>query len=68
MALPNIFSKSVADGVVQRINNLTSTTQPKWGKMNVSQMLAHCCVTYEMVYEDKHPAPKGFMKVILMLW
>ena len=67
MALPNIFEKSVADGVLQRINNLTNTTQPKWGKMTVGQMLAHCCVTYEMVYENKHAAPKGLMKLMLKL-
>ncbi len=68
MALPDIFSKKVADEIVQRINNLTPSSQPKWGKMNVSQMLAHCNVTYEMLYENKHPAPKGLMKLILKLF
>ena len=57
MALPNIFEKSVADEVIARINNLTPATQPGWGKMNVAQMLAHCNVTYEMIYTDKHPKP-----------
>jgi hypothetical protein len=68
MALPDIFSKSVADDVIKRINNLTPATQPKWGKMSVAQMLAHCCVTYEMVYENKHPAPAGIMKLMLKLF
>lgn len=67
MALPNIFTKPVADGIIQRINNLKPTTSPQWGKMTVAQMLAHCCVSYEMTYEDKHPKPKGFMKLILKL-
>ena len=65
MALPNIFSKEVADDLVKRINALRPDTQPKWGKMSVGQMLAHCCVTYEMVYEDKHPAPGFFTKLML---
>jgi hypothetical protein len=65
MALPNIFTKQVADGVVARINNLTAQTTPNWGKMNVAQMLAHCCVAYEMVYEDKHPKPNAFVKFML---
>ncbi|MEO6454759.1 MAG: DUF1569 domain-containing protein [Ginsengibacter sp.] len=65
MALPNIFSKEVSDNIIQRINNLTSATQPKWGKMSVAQMLAHCNVTYEMIYENIHPKPGGFMKFIL---
>ncbi len=65
MALPNIFNKDVADGIVKRINALRPDTQPKWGKMSVGQMLAHCCVTYEMVYEDKHAAPNFFLKLML---
>lgn len=67
MALPNIFTKSVAEGVIDRINQLTASTQPKWGKMSVDQMLAHCNVTYEMVYEDKHPKPNTFVRFILKL-
>ena len=45
---------------------LTPETQPKWGKMNSGQMLAHCNVTYEMVYEpDRHPKPGLLMKIVL---
>ena len=65
MALPNIFTRSVTDGVIERINKLQADTQPKWGKMSVSQMLAHCCVTYEMMYEDKHPKPGAFARFLL---
>ncbi|MBD1365886.1 DUF1569 domain-containing protein [Mucilaginibacter sp. ZT4R22] len=68
MALPNIFTQPVANGVIERINKLTPQTTPDWGKMNVSQMLAHCNVTYEMLYEpEKHPRPNAFMKLILKL-
>ena len=31
-------------------------------------MLAHCNVTYEMVYTDKHPKPNAFMKFMLKLF
>lgn len=65
MALSNIFEKEVSENVIQRINQLTPDSQPLWGKMSVSQMLAHCNVTYEMVYEDKHPKPNFLMKLIL---
>ncbi len=67
MALPNIFSKTVTDELVQRINRLTPGTTPQWGKMNVAQMLAHCNVTYEMAFEDIHPKPNAFVKLILKL-
>lgn len=65
MALPNIFTKDVAENVIRRINQLKPDTQPEWGKMNVAQMLAHCNVTYEMTYENKHPKPNFLMKLIL---
>lgn len=61
MALPNIFTKEVSDGIITRINNLTSETQRKWGTMSASQMLAHCCVTYEYIYEPGKYPKAGFM-------
>ncbi|QTD38276.1 DUF1569 domain-containing protein [Polaribacter batillariae] len=63
--MKNIFTKEVTDEVISRIEKLTPNTQPNWGKMSVSQMLAHCCVTYEMVYTDKHPKPNAFAKFML---
>jgi Protein of unknown function (DUF1569) len=67
MALPNIFSKTETDNIIRRINKLTPDTQPNWGKMSVAQMLAHCSVTYEMIYENIHQPPNAFMKIILKL-
>lgn len=67
MALPNIFEASVSDKIVARINNLKPMTPAKWGKMNVSQMFAHCNVTYEMVFENIHPKPNFFMKHIFKM-
>ena len=69
MPLPNIFTKEVSDGIITRISNLTPETQRQWGKMDVARMLAHCCVTYEMVYEpDKHPKPNLVIGLILKLF
>ena len=62
MALPNIFSKPVTDQVIERINHLKPNTQPLWGKMTVAQMLAHCNVTYELIYENKHLKPNALMR------
>ncbi len=57
MALPNIFTKEVSEKIIERISKLTTNSNAGWGKMSVAQMLAHCNVTYEMVYENKHPKP-----------
>jgi len=65
MALPNIFSREETTNVIERVNKLTNSTQPVWGKMNVAQMLAHVCVSYEMVYENKHKAPPAVVKFFL---
>jgi len=65
MDLPNIFSKEVAEEVIERIEKLKPETQPLWGKMDAAQMLAHCCVAYEMVYTDIHPKPDFIMGFIL---
>ena len=67
MPLPNIFTKQVTDEVIQRINRLKPESKPLWGKMNSSQMLKHCAVPYEMLFENIHPKPNAFMKFILKI-
>jgi hypothetical protein len=69
MAFPNIFTKDVSDGIINRINNLKPDSQPQWGKMSVDKMLAHCSVAYETIYEPgKHPPPNFFMSIFLKLF
>lgn len=68
MAIPNIFTEEVSKQIIDRIEKLTNETPALWGKMNVSQMLAHCNVTYEMIYTDKHPKSGAFTKFMLKLF
>ncbi len=63
--MKNIFDKSVTEETIERINSLQPTSQRKWGKMSVGQMLAHCNVTYELVYEKKHVKPTGLKRWML---
>ena len=63
--MKNIFNVADVQEMVDRINKLTPQSQPFWGKMSVGQMLAHCCVSYEMVYEDKHPKPNAFARFFI---
>lgn len=68
MALPNIFTKPVADEIIDRLNKLTPESERQWGKMDVARMLAHCNVAYETIYEPgKHPPPGFLMGLILKL-
>ena len=65
ISMENIFEKEVTDGLINRIEKLNPESQPQWGKMSVGQMLAHCSVTYEMVYTDIHPKATGVKKFFL---
>jgi hypothetical protein len=65
MALPNIFTRDVTEKLIERINHLQPTSTPGWGKMTVAQMLAHCNVAYESVYENKHPKPNKLVRFLL---
>lgn len=67
MPLPDIFCKAVSREVISRIEKLNSQQQPLWGKMTAAQMLAHCCVSYEYVYENRHKPPGPVMKLILKM-
>ena len=64
--MENIFDVKTVQNYIDRINTLSPETQPLWGKMSVDQMLAHCNVSYEMVYEpEKHKKPGSIAKFIL---
>lgn len=61
----NIFEKNATLEILDRINQLNVASQPVWGTMNVEQMLAHCNVTYDMIYTSQYPKPKGLKKFFL---
>lgn len=63
--MKNIFDHQVTEEIVSRIEKLQPGSKPLWGKMSVAQMLAHCNVTYELIYDNKHKKP-GFLKKLLL--
>ena len=63
--MKNIFSLDVTNDVISRIESLTPETQPNWGKMSVSQMLAHCNVTYKMAFSTSKKRPKFLTRLVL---
>jgi len=65
MSLPNLFNKEVSESIIDRINHLSPDKNGLWGKMTVAQMLAHCSVTYEMIYDNIHKKPNSVMRFIL---
>ncbi|MFZ4784905.1 MAG: DUF1569 domain-containing protein [Flavobacteriales bacterium] len=65
--MKNLFQLNYAGEMVDRVNKLTPESKPLWGTMNVAQMLAHCNVTYDMIYTDKYPPAKGLKRFFLKL-
>ena len=64
--MENIFDAHLCQRYISRIQDLTPESVGNWGKMSVSEMLAHCNVTYEFVYEpEKHKRPGAIAKFIL---
>lgn len=55
--MKSIFDPSVADELAARIRSLTPETTPKWGKMDVAQMMAHSHVTFEMALPERASSP-----------
>lgn len=50
--MESIFSPATNTAFIDRINKLTPSTPALWGKMNVSQMLAHCQVPIQVAYGE----------------
>ena len=63
--MKNVFDPAVTAELIQRIEKLSPESPALWGKMSVDQMLAHCCVAYEMAFTNKHPKANALMRFIL---
>lgn len=59
MTIKNILDKETFDEIVSRVNALTPVSQALWGKMTVSQMLAHLVQSVKVVTADA-PPPRMF--------
>jgi hypothetical protein len=62
---PDLFTPAGVQSMRDRLAALTTESRPRWGKMSVSEMLAHVNVAYEMLYTDKHPRPNPVMRWVL---
>lgn len=68
MALPSIFETKTTETILSRLNILTNTTQPLWGKMNAAQMLAHLNVAYDIDSGKIKSETPALMKFMLKLF
>lgn len=66
MNLLNTFDPTTQ--TLNRLDKLSNTTKPQWGKMNSAQMMAHLSVPYDMAYGKKVSNPSFFGKLMLKLF
>jgi hypothetical protein len=51
----NLFEVEAVDEVISRIDSLQPAAQRQWGKMDVSQMMAHCSAALDMASGRLNP-------------
>ncbi len=65
MEVKNLFDPAVKQEIVTRINKLTPTSQRKWGKMDVAQMLAHLQLPLGIAFGTMTVKGNILMKLLL---
>ncbi|MDA0378854.1 MAG: DUF1569 domain-containing protein [Bacteroidetes bacterium] len=58
----NLFDEATYVAILERLNKLTPSSRPGWGKMAVGQMLAHCAEVQD-VYNGKPLRAPVWMKL-----
>lgn len=68
MEIKNLFDPSVKQEIVERIQKLTPQSPAQWGKMNVSQMLAHLQIPMGVALGSHTVKGNWLMKLILPMF
>jgi hypothetical protein len=64
--MQSLFDSTAQQDIFNRLDKLSETTQPNWGKMSVGQMLKHCQMPLNIAngtYQMKEKA--GFLKKLM---
>lgn len=51
--MEDLFISADKEIILTRIHQLNPAQKPLWGKMNVVQMMEHCCVGFDIALEKK---------------
>ena len=60
----SLFEPADRKSILERLNALQTSASRQWGKMNVSQMLAHCAAAIETSTGDR-PMKQAFIGKVL---
>lgn len=62
--MKTLYDKQAADEMIARIEKISASDKPLWGKMNSAQMMAHCAACLYVVRDEQH-IPRVFISYIL---
>jgi hypothetical protein len=62
--MDSIYEPATLQGIKQRIDKLSPSSQRQWGTMDVAQMMAHCCVPIEVALGDQEGKGSFFGKLL----
>ncbi len=60
----NLFETEVYNQVLERMNKLSHHSERQWGKMEVSQMLAHCKEAFKIPLSET-PLKRNFIGLLI---
>ena len=64
MEVKNLFAAETKQEIINRIHKLTPQSKAQWGKMNVSQMLAHVQMPIRIAYGTHQPKGSFILRLI----
>lgn len=62
--MKNIFDPLHTEEILNRIDKLSPDSRPQWGKMDVSQMLAHCSAFQDIAMGNSFPE-RGWLGILI---
>lgn len=68
MTLLNTFDPLTTSRTLERLEKLSGTSKPAWGKMNAAQMMAHLSIPYDLAYGKKEQKTSFFSRLMLKLF
>jgi aminoglycoside N3'-acetyltransferase len=62
--MKSLYNPNHVQEFISRINKITPTTQPQWGKMNAVQVMAHCAAPLKMAHGEVK-SKRGLFSLLL---
>lgn len=62
--MKSILNSNSNAEIVARINSLSPSSKPLWGKMNAAQMMAHCVVGLKIAFSELTPKSNFLFKLM----